>query len=70
MVASEQEKGQRVLDFAGHQQADRLQWLFAAVYVVSEEQVVVAGRFAKSLKDVEQVRVLPIDVAADVQRRH
>ena len=29
-----------------------------------------AGRFAKSLKDVEQVRVLPIDVAADVQRRH
>ena len=25
MVASQQEKGQRVLDFAGHQQADRLQ---------------------------------------------
>lgn len=50
-------------------QADRLQRLLPAVHVVTQEQVVGLGREATVLEEAQQVRVLPVDVAADLDRR-
>ncbi len=69
VVAPEQEEVLRVLDLVGEQQADGLQRLLAAVDVVPEEEVVGLGREAAVLEEPQEVVVLPVDVAADLERR-
>jgi len=51
------------------QQADHLQALLAAVHVVAQEQVVGLGREPAVLEQPQQVAVLPVHVAANLQRR-
>ena len=51
------------------QQADRLEALLPAVHVVPKEQVVSLRREPPVLEQPQQVRVLPVHVAADLDRR-
>jgi len=53
VVAPQQEKGQRVLYFIGHQKADWLQWFFPTIDVISQKQVVVVGGVTQSFKNVQ-----------------
>jgi len=69
VVAPQDEEVLRVLDLEREQQADRLERLLAAVHVVAEEQVVGLGREAPVLEEPQQVVVLPVDVAADLDGR-
>lgn len=43
MVAAQQEKIFRVFNLVGEQKTDRLKWLFAAIHVVAQEQIVWLG---------------------------
>ena len=69
VVAPEQEEVLWVLDLVGEQEADGLQRLLAAVNVVPEEEVVGLGREAAVLEEPQEVVVLAVDVAADLERR-
>lgn len=44
VIAPQQEEVLRILDFVRQQQADRLQRLFAAIDVITEEQVIALRR--------------------------
>lgn len=63
MVASQEEKVLRVLNFVGKQQADRLQALLSSVHVVAQEQVIRVWREVAVLKQPQQVVILSMDVA-------
>ena len=69
MVPAEQKEILRVLDLVRQQQTDHLETLLTPVHVVAEEQVVRLGGEPAVLKQAKQVRVLAVDVAADLQRR-
>lgn len=62
VVASQQEKVLRILYFVGKQQTDRLQWLFASVHVVAQEQVIRVRREVSVLKQAQQVIILSMDI--------
>ena len=66
VVASEEEEVLRVLHLVGEEEADGLQTLFAAVDVVTEEEVVGLGRVAAVLEETQQVVELAVDVSANV----
>ena len=66
MVAAQNEEVFWVFDLVGEEQADRLEGLLAAVDVVTEEEVVRFWREATVLKQAQQIVVLPVDVAADL----
>jgi hypothetical protein len=68
VVAAQQEEVLGVLDLVAEEQQDRLEALLAAVDVVAEEEVVGRGREAAHLKEPDQVRILPVDVADDLDR--
>ncbi len=53
MVASEQEKVLRVLDFVSQKQAYALDRLFSSVNVVSQEEVVSIARESSILEQLE-----------------
>ncbi len=67
MVAAQDEEVLGELDLVGKEQADGLERLLAAIYVVAEEEVVGLGREAAILEETEQVVVLPVDIAANLQ---
>lgn len=69
MVPPEQEEILRIFDFVGEQQTDCLQRLFTAINVVAQEQVVRFGREATVFEEPKKVRVLAVDVAANLKRR-
>merc|ERR1719389_831493 len=69
VVAPQEEKVLGVLDLVRQQQADDLQALLPPVDVVPQEEVVGLGGEAPVLEQPQQVRVLPVDVAADLDRR-
>ena len=69
VVAAQNKEVLRVLDFVREQKADRLQTLLAAVDIVAEKQVVRLRGEATVLKKAQQVVVLPVDVAADLDGR-
>jgi hypothetical protein len=63
VVAPQQEEVLRVLDLVGQQQADALYGLLAAVHVVSQEEIVDIPGESALLKHLDQVGVLPVDIA-------
>jgi hypothetical protein len=66
VVATEDEEVLGVLDLVCQQQADGLEGLLATVDVVAEEEVVGLGGEAAVLEESQQVVVLAVDVAADL----
>lgn len=69
VVATQQEEVLRILDLVSQQQTDALQGLFAAVHVVAQKQIVTLRREAAVLEQPQQVGVLAVNVAADLQGR-
>lgn len=65
MVPTEQEEVLGVLDLIGQQQADGLQRLLAAVYIVPQEEVVALWREAPVFEQPQKVVVLAMDVTCD-----
>jgi hypothetical protein len=57
MISSQHEKILGVLDFVREEEANALQTLRSAVYIVAEEQIVGVWREAAVLKQPQQVRV-------------
>lgn len=66
VVSSENEEVLRVLDLVCEQQADSLKRLLASVDVVTEEQVVGIGGEATIFKETEQIVVLSVNIAANL----
>mmetsp|Transcript_54924 Transcript_54924/g.158939 ORF Transcript_54924/g.158939 Transcript_54924/m.158939 type:complete len:202 (+) Transcript_54924:408-1013(+) len=69
VVSSKQEEVLGELDLVSEEQGDGLQALFAAVDVVPQEDVVALRREVPVLEDPEQVVILTMDIAANLQRR-
>ena len=69
VVAAQQEEVLRELDLEAQQQQHALHRLLPAVDVVAQEEVVGLRREAAKLEHAQQVGVLAVDVAADVDRR-
>ena len=69
VVPAEKEEVLGVLDLVGEQKADCLDALFASVNIVAEEEIVGLGWVTAVVEKAEKVRVLPVDVAADLDRR-
>jgi hypothetical protein len=67
VVAAQDEEVLGILDLVGEQQADGLERLLAAIYVVAEEEVVGLGREAAVLEEAEEVIILPVDIAANLR---
>jgi len=68
VVAPQQEEVLRVLDLIGQQQADGLQRLLAPIHIVAQEEIVRFWWIAAVLEETQQIVVLAMDVAADLQR--
>jgi len=66
VVASQDKEVLGVLDLVGQEEADGLEGLLSTVDVVAEEEVVGLGREATVLEEAQQVVVLPVDVAANL----
>lgn len=60
MVATQQEKVLRILDFVRQQQADRFQRLFATIHVIAEEQVVGFRWKTAVFEQTQQIVVLSV----------
>ena len=69
MVPSEQEEVFGVLDLVAQEEEDRLEGLLPAVDIVAEEEVVGRGGESAHLKEADEVRVLAVDVADDLDGR-
>lgn len=66
MVTAEQEEIAWVLHLVGHQQADRLQRVLAAIHIVAQEQIVGFRWIFAVVEQPKQVGVLSVDVACIV----
>lgn len=66
VVATEDEEVLGILDLVGKQQADGLERLLASVHVVAKEQVVGLRRETAIFKETQQVVILSVDIAADL----
>ena len=66
VVSSEQKEILWVFDFVSEEETDGLEGLFASVDVVAQEEVVGVWGEAAVLKESEEVVVLAVDVAADL----
>lgn len=67
VVTPQDEEVLGVLDLVGQEQADSLERLLAAVYIVAKEEVVGLGRESTIFEETEQVVVLPMDITADLR---
>ncbi len=67
VVAAQDEEVLGVLDLVRQQQADGLERLLASVYVVPQKQVVRLWWEAAILEEAEEIIVLAVDVAADLE---
>lgn len=68
VVAPQQEEVLGVLDLVGQQQHDGLDRLLPAVHIVPQEQVILLGREAPVVEDLQQVLELPVDISHDLKR--
>lgn len=66
VVTPQDEEVLGILDLVGQEQADGLERLLAAIYVVAKEEVVGLGREAAILEEAKQVVILPMDIAANL----
>ena len=66
MVAAQDEEVLRVFDLVREEQADCLEGLLPAVYVIPEEEVVRFRWEAAVLEQAEEVIVLAVNIAADL----
>lgn len=62
MIASEQEKVLGILDLIGEHEADGLNGLFSPVDVVPQEEVVGLSGKSGILEQLDEVRILTVDV--------
>ena len=62
MVATEQEKVLRVLDFVAQEETNRFDRLLAAVDIVTKEQIVGFGRESAILEYPQQIIVLTMHI--------
>lgn len=69
VIASQEEKVLRVLNFIREQQTDCFQRLFSPIHVVAQEQIVTFRRKAAVLEQAQQVVVLAMDVTCSRQSR-
>ncbi len=69
MVSAEDKKIFGVFDLVGEEETYGLEGLFAAVDVVAEEEVVGLWGEAAVFEEAEEVVVLSVDVAADLDGR-
>jgi len=69
VVSAEKEEVLRILDLVSQQEADGLQGLLPPIHVIAEEEVVCFGGEPAVLEQTKEVRELPVDVAADFERR-
>lgn len=69
MVAPEQEEVAWVLHLVGHEQTDGLKWELAAIYIISEEEVIGLGRVFAVVEQSEQIGVLSMNVAFHKTKR-
>ena len=67
VVTTQDEEVLGILDLVGEEEADGLERLLASIYVVAEEEVVGLGREATVLEQAQQVIVLTVDIAADLE---
>lgn len=67
VVAAQDEKVFRVLDLVRQQQADGFEGLLAAVDVIAEEEVVGLRREAAILEQSQEIVVLAVDIAANLE---
>lgn len=67
VVSSQDKEVFGVLDLVGQEQADGLETLFTTVDVVTEKEVVGLRREATVLEKTQQVIILSVDIAADLQ---
>lgn len=67
VVPAEDEEVLGVLYLVGEEQAYSLEGLLASVDVVAKEQVVSLRGEAAVLEEAQQVVVLPVDIAADLE---
>jgi hypothetical protein len=66
VVSAENEEVFGVLDLVGEEEADGLERLLTSVDVVAEEKVVGLGGETAVLKQAQQIVVLTVDIAADL----
>jgi len=69
VIPTKQKEILRVFDLVGKEQTNRLQRLLAPIDIVAKEQVVRLGRESAVLEQSQQVRVLAVNIAANLQRR-
>mmetsp|Transcript_62791 Transcript_62791/g.204939 ORF Transcript_62791/g.204939 Transcript_62791/m.204939 type:complete len:322 (-) Transcript_62791:98-1063(-) len=69
VVAAEQEKVLGVLRLVAEHEGDGFQGLFAPVDVIAQEDIVALRREAAVLEDAQEVVVLPVHIAADLDGR-
>ena len=68
MVPPQNEEILGILDLVRQEQTDRLEALLASIHIVAEEEVIGFGRESAVLEQTQQIVVLPVDVAADLDR--
>ena len=68
VIAAEQKEVLGELELVTEQQQDRLETLLASIDVVAEEEVVGVGREAAHLEHADQIGVLAVHVADDLDR--
>lgn len=62
MVAPKQKEVLRVPDFKGEEKDDGFDGLFASIYIISEEEIVLGRWVASVIKYFQQVLELPVDI--------
>ena len=63
MIPAQQEEVFRVLDLVGQEQTDGLQGLAPSVHIVSQEQVIRLRGKSPTLKQPDEVKVLPMYIS-------
>lgn len=69
VIAAQEKEILRILDLVGQQEADGLEGLLASVHIVAEKEIVGLGREATVFEQPEKVRVLTVDVTANLEWR-
>lgn len=69
VISTKNEEILWVFDLVRQKQADRLQGLLASIHVIAEEKVVGLRREATVLKQPQEIVVLAMDIAANLEHR-
>lgn len=68
MVAPQEEKVVCKFHLVGQQAANCLKALLSSIHIVTQEEVVRLRRKATTFEQLEKIRVLSMDIPADLQR--